>query len=232
MKKDNVTEINPKEGPPPPVTPKQELRFLVRSLYDIQRLRIATSQRDQTGQRRKETDTAPVQLTEAQQRFMDRMAGTLENLEQDADKDLKVILKKIPIWREWLTEQRGVGVRMGAIMIAEIDVHRAENPSKVWRYCGLAVDTETGRAERRKKGAKLKYNPKLKSKLLEVLGKSLIKAGAPLEAKVRKDGKKQKARDASEWYTIYVNRKHRRHNQVVDKCMGCGGTGNRCGHEY
>lgn len=201
---------------------KQELRFITRFLYDIQKLRIATSLRDQ---RTRNDDSPDIQLEEKSQVFMTGAADNLLNLEKGADRRLGQILRKFPIYTEFLKQERGVGVRMASVLVSEVDIHKAETVSALWRYCGLAVDLETGRAERRSKGKKLHYNPWLKSKIIEVLGKSMIKAGAPLEPDLDKGRKK--GREASEWYLIYVGRKNRRENQKLDVCMGCNGKGKR-----
>ncbi|MHC4216124.1 MAG: hypothetical protein ACYSWP_22450, partial [Planctomycetota bacterium] len=57
-----------------------------------------------------------------------------------------------------------------------------------------------------------------------VMGKCLIKSGAPLD-NITSTGKERKPRPASEWYEIYVNRKHHRKSQLNPTCMACDGTG-------
>lgn len=48
--------------------------------------------------------------------------------------------------------------------------------SSLWAYCGLAVDTETGKAVRRKKGVQANWHPFLKTKLLGVLSGTMLKS--------------------------------------------------------
>jgi hypothetical protein len=45
----------------------------------------------------------------------------------------------MPIYDQFLSQVRGVGPAMAAIIISEIDIHRAEYPSSLWKYCGVDV---------------------------------------------------------------------------------------------
>lgn len=79
-------------------------------------------------------------------------------------------------------------------------------PSSLWSYSGLAVDPETGLAVRRKKGVKSNWNPFLKTKMVAVLAGCFMKANSP-------------------WRSYYDNYKHRKQNEQVAVCAGCGGSG-------
>jgi hypothetical protein len=203
-----------------------KLRNATRYVYDIQKIRI------QVGNRAgKQADHAKAALDEEDKRFLKASNQGLKNLEEEGFKELLRLLKGIPIWEKWLKhEVLGVGPAMAGVLLSELDIEEAIYPSKFWAVSGLAVDNKTGRAVRRVKGQKLNYNPWLKSKLLEVMGKCMIKNGAPVDAKdivVKKTGdiRKRKAKPASKWYDIYVNRKHRRKTQMLDVCMACEGSG-------
>jgi hypothetical protein len=70
--------------------------------------------------------------------LVDNYMATLAN-EQHHFKDMEKILKKIPIYTEFLTGIRGVGPAMAGIIISEIDIHKAEYPSSLWKLAGLDV---------------------------------------------------------------------------------------------
>lgn len=199
------------------------LTAAVRFFYDLQKLRIQTGNRAGKKKKKSKKDAekeakkkakkrkAPPKpiLDPVDQAFLDRTSDRLEGIEKDALDQVKRHLKPVKIWNAWLKDVKGIGPTLGGLIVAEFDIERATTPSKFWAYAGLAVDPETGRATRLTRGQKAKYNPWIKSKMLEVLGGCLIKA------------------KSEPYYNIYVNRKHRRENQRVDVCMGCGGKGRR-----
>lgn len=194
---------------------RYEIREVVKFYYDTQSLRVPAGQRSSAAERR---DQAKAQLADKGVRFLDNKKVELKRIEEETVKEVEKLLKDVPIWETWLKHQPGIGPTMAGVIVAYIDIERAETVSKLWRYSGLAVDTSTGKAERRKKGEKLAFNPWLKTRLLFVMGSNLIKAGAPTEelklGMVKKDGTiakvNRKARPASPWYEFYTNYKHRK----------------------
>lgn len=75
-----------------------------------------------------------------------------------------------------LLNLRGIGPMLAAGLISYIDLERAESPSAIWLYAGLAP----GR-DRRVKGEKIAYNPRLKV-LTYNIGVSFLRAGSPYRA--------------------------------------------------
>jgi hypothetical protein len=65
-------------------------------------------------------------------------------------------LKKLPVYNLFLKNVYGVGPVVAAYLCATINIRRAEKPSQLQRYCGLAVID--GHFERRSGGPK--YDPK------------------------------------------------------------------------
>lgn len=150
---------------------------------------------------------SPIVLELKDAMFLAKVSTGLEQLEKDALKECLRLLKGIPIWDEWLQpEVKGVGPTMGAVILTSFDVHRADTVSKFWAIAGLAVDNETGKAVKLQRGKKAKFDPWLKAKMIEVLGKSFLKA------------------KSEPYYEIYVDIKHRRQNQFMPVCMACEGT--------
>jgi hypothetical protein len=78
-----------------------------------------------------------------------------KNQKDAADKLTSVIekeLRKLPIYTEFLSKVYGMGPLTAGYLVAYIDIHRAEKPSQLQRYCGLAVID--GHFERRNGGPK------------------------------------------------------------------------------
>lgn len=146
-------------------------------------------------------------LDENDQLFLSKMSFGLENLEKDLLHDLKGLLTGIPIYEKWLKNQRGIGPTLAAVIISELDPHKAPHVSSFWKYCGLAVDTATNKSQRRIKGQKADFNPWLKSKLLKVMGDCLIRSGS------------------QPWRKFYDDYKNRKSNTMVPVCMACNGEG-------
>ncbi len=180
---------------------KQKLRKAVRYFYDLQKLRIQASNRDT-----RQAEHAIAVLDEHDKDFLGRQGDGIKALEKDALKEVRRLLKGIPIYEKWLKDQRGIGPTLSGVLLSEIDITRDETVSCLWSYAGLAVDQETGKALRLQRGKKCTWNPFLKAKLLKVMSDCLIKANSP-------------------WRKYYDDYKTRKKNQLVDECMACKGTG-------
>lgn len=121
--------------------------------------------------------------------------------EETQFKLLAKILEFYPIWTNFMKDVRGCGPAMAAIIISEIDIHKATYPSSIFKYAGLdVVETNKdgavvpeGRSRRKAHLVKRTYtksdgteaerdsitfNPFLKTKLIGVLGSSFIKQPA------------------------------------------------------
>lgn len=173
------------------------MRQAVRFFYDMQKLRIQSSNR---------TSSNTVILDDKHAKHIDDQEERLKALERKELSNIRRLLKRHPLWTEWLEHQRGCGPTISGVIISEIDITKAPTISALWSFCGMAVDTETGKAVRMKRGEKAAFNPWLKSKLIKVLGDCLIKANSP-------------------WRKFYDDYKHRKQNTFVDECMLCKGTG-------
>jgi len=105
------------------------------------------------------------------------------------------VLEKIPIYETYLKHQRGIGPAMAGVIITYFDPHKARNISAFWKYAGLDV-ADDGRARSRrpehlidrvyvnKNGEEatrvsITYEPFLHTKLLGVLGPSLLRSASP-----------------------------------------------------
>ena len=180
---------------------KARLRYTVRYFYDIQRLRIAASNR---GVEKKQTDPAKmIELSESDQLFFDQTGKNLRALENQALKEVKGLLDHFTI-STWLLDQHGIGPTMAGVICSSFDINRAHTVSALWAVSGLNV--VDGKAPRPKKLEKLKYNAWLRTKMVGVMGSNFLKLRSP-------------------WRKYYDNYKHRKETQVMPTCMGCNGTG-------
>jgi hypothetical protein len=120
---------------------------------------------------------------------------------------LESVLVDFPIYTTYLEGIKGIGPTLAAIIISEIDIHKATYVSSLWRYAGLDVvdikgaNRQRGRTKqlgpvalRQVKHEHLEeavdslgYNPFLKSKLLQVMVGCFIKCGNPQYRKVHDD---------------------------------------------
>lgn len=112
-------------------------------------------------------------------------------------RDFEPVLAEFPIYTRWLRDVPGVGPAMAGMLLSEIDIVKADTPSKLWSFAGLDVARDgRGRSMRaehlvmRKYTAKdgtekerrsITYNPLLKTKLVGVLGGSFLRCrgGSP-----------------------------------------------------
>jgi len=172
---------------------KQSVRFF----YDMQKLRIQSSNR---------TTTNTVILDTKHGGHLDDQGDRLSEMERKEMTNIRRLLKTHPLYTQWLKEQKGCGPTLSGVIISEIDITKAPTVSALWSYCGLAVDSKTGKAVRMKRGEKAGYNPWLKAKLVKVLGDCLIRANSP-------------------WRKFYDDYKLRKQNTLVDQCMLCKGKG-------
>lgn len=149
---------------------RQRIRHAVRFFYDVQKLRIQSGNRS-GGQ----AEDSEIALDEDDVAFMKAQSDGLEELEGNALKEISRLIKRVPIYEEWLKEQSGCGPTMAGVIISEIDIHACSTPSQLWAYCGLGV-ADDGRTMRRQEGKKAGFNPWLKGKMVSVLAGCIIKA--------------------------------------------------------
>ena len=118
------------------------------------------------------------QITEAEVKYLYNLMATkkkLKSFENDYHKEIIKQVKEEPIYEEYLLKIRGVAELTAANLISYLGYcENFDTISKLWRYCGLAVID--GNAERRKKGEKIHYNPKLKT-LMYKISDCFIKQG-------------------------------------------------------
>jgi hypothetical protein len=65
------------------------------------------------------------------------IAEAAHEQESSIEKELKKVLKRFPVYTEWLSKVKGVGPIAAGWIIGEYDIHRADTVSKLWQFTGL-----------------------------------------------------------------------------------------------
>lgn len=128
------------------------------------------------------------------------------------------VLNEFPIWTDWLKGVKGIGPAMAAVIVTEIDIHKAKYPSSIFRLAGLDCGPDgMGRSKRKEhlieveyttkegktaKRMSITFNPFLKSKLLGVLAGSFLRSH-------------KKGSDAPSYAKVYYDYKHRLENHAM-----------------
>jgi len=137
-----------------------DLRVLTETYYDIQKLRTSSENRLRTYM-----DAGLLRYVD-----MDEVVKYLRKAEKESAREIEKEVSKHPLWTEWLKDVKGVGEVMAGGLIAWIDdIGKFRTISKLWKYSGLAP------GQRKERGQRVNYNPKMKSHLWRV-GMQLLKA--------------------------------------------------------
>lgn len=114
--------------------------------------------------------------------------------EERYTKTIEKAVKQFPIWQHFLKNVKGCGPIMAAVIISELDPHKARHVSSFWKYAGLDVVDGEGRSRKKNHLVDIEYvnkdgelatrksitfNPFLKTKLIGVLGPSFLKSKSP-----------------------------------------------------
>jgi len=106
----------------------------------------------------------------------------MEKTENQAFKELKPLLKEIPLW-VWIQTVKGLGLNFGVKLLCYLrDIKRFPNPSKLRKYCGTTPDSKLRR------GQEAHFNPELKGIMLGQIAKNFLMANG--QYKVVYDTKK------------------------------------------
>ena len=116
---------------------RQALRLLVRAREDFQFQRKAMDNRigrkaDGTSQDINERPMRGEDLG-----FISIVADECRKQEDAIEKELKKVLKRFPVYNEFLVNVKGVGTIAAAKIIGEFDIFKASTVSKLWQFAGL-----------------------------------------------------------------------------------------------
>jgi len=142
----------------------KELRIHVETFFDIQKTRIAVTNRIKAYQR------LGVEVPGELNWFLE----DTRLLEDKIKFRIMNVMKHMPLYTEWASKVKGIGPLLLAQAVALIgDISRFPNVSKLWKYSGYHV--EEGKAPRKRRGAKASWNHKLKTVFWKI-GRQLIMA--------------------------------------------------------
>jgi hypothetical protein len=155
-----------------------QLRALVSLYYNAQGERLAN---DNRARELEEIQVLPPDAAEASKRGSEKR----KEAEKDMEKLIKKYVSEIPIYREYLSEIKGLGPILSGCLIAYLqDIGRFNTISALHRYSGLsAID---GKAQKRRAGWSTDYDPKMKT-LMWKIGKSFLTSRNPEYRKIYDD---------------------------------------------
>lgn len=175
---------------------------------DILTVRMLVRTREDFQSMRKKMDNRIGRTADGEQQNVEQRTFRLEDLEMfkkiaddakekevECEKNLKRVLKRFPIWTEYLEGIKGVGTIAAGWIIGEFDIEKATTVSKMWQFAGLnpglvkgkkRVDHEDGKVEFVETGEMIRgdkltpghvspFNQKLRTALVGVLADGFIK---------------------------------------------------------
>lgn len=178
----------------------QKIRTLVKTLYDVQEMRIRSSNR-----LKKKKDGTAQAITEINieaegSLVMNDVLHETSDMEKKLLKEIAVLVKAHPLWKEFLEEVKGCGPLMAAVILSEYDIIKAETVSKLWQFTGLNPGMVRGnkasgskkdgtfkliksdemvRGDKKTKGFLCPFNSWLRTKMIGVLAGGFLKARSP-----------------------------------------------------
>jgi len=175
---------------------RNSIKTLTRIYYDYQRERMSLDGRlgmTKDGAKKKK---APERDELILAEIKEHRDYVLE-LEEATAKALAKEVRKHVLWREFLSQVKGCGESIAAVIISEFDIYKAPTVSNLWSFAGLAPGKD-----RKVKGQKCCYNQFLRAKLCGVLGSSFLKCGSPYREYY--DNMKQRL-ESADWGTLSKN---------------------------
>ncbi len=152
---------------------RNSIKMLTRIFYDYQRERISLDGRlglTKDGELKKKAPERDMSiLIEIKKRRED-----VFGMEQSTEKMLAKEVHGHSLWKSFLSEVKGCGEAIAAVVISEFDIHKAPTVSNLWSFGGLAPGKD-----RKVKGQKCPFNQFLRAKLCGVLGSSFLKCNSP-----------------------------------------------------
>jgi hypothetical protein len=144
---------------------QKALRLYAKAREDFQGLRKRMDNRlgrksDGTKQKLHEDRTFTIEDYEN----FDKISKGAKLQEKEIEKMLKGVLKRFPIYTEWLKNIKGIAEVNAAWLLAEFDIEIAITVSKMWQYAGL----NPGLIQGKKRMQKQDYKPESGEVVLEI----------------------------------------------------------------
>ena len=187
---------------------RSEIRTILRTIDDYQNLRIRTGNRlkkKADGTDQKDADeNAPDVTTDSILDNVDLFGDTMA-IEDKLTKRLEEKVKQTKEWKLYFKDIKGIGPKMAAILISEIDPYKAETVSKIWQYAGMnsgmvpgkkkekdgsiTVTGDMVRGDKPTSGYVLPYNKYLKMAVAGKIATQLMMAKNPKYTKIYEGAK-------------------------------------------
>ena len=119
------------------VNDRNAVRLLVRVREDFQSMRKRMDNRIGRKANGEEQDIPEREFNEADLGMFSASANAAHDQEVEIEKSLKKVLKRFPVYNEYLADVKGVGPIAAGWIIAEYDIHIATTVSKMWQFTGL-----------------------------------------------------------------------------------------------
>jgi hypothetical protein len=133
------------------------VRLLVRAREDFQSMRKKMDNRiGRTAKGEQQNVEARAFRADDLQMFS-TIADECKRQEAELEKNLKKVLKRFPIYTEYLLGVKGVGTISAGWIIAEFNIKRATTVSKMWQFAGL----NSGQVRGNKDVSASEYKPEL-----------------------------------------------------------------------
>lgn len=163
------------------------LGHTARQYLDIQKVRIATGNRD----KRLLRDEGAMALFTTQAHAGRTKGDYVDHLER-SERALAATLERAVrqhFMADWVKATRGLGpLGFGLLIGVTGTLNYFATVSKLWKYVGMSVEPD-GRAPRRKKGEKTHYSPQGRV-LCHQIGEAIVKVGAGGPYRTAYDAKK------------------------------------------
>ena len=116
------------------------LRLLVRSREDFQSMRKSMDNR--LGQKADGTEQDRENLTArafspADTEMIQGIGTDARAQEKQVEKNLLAVLRRMPVYVNWLHGVKGIGTISAAHICAAFDIYKADTVSKMWQYAGM-----------------------------------------------------------------------------------------------
>lgn len=143
-----------KTTPHSPKEDREAIRFAVRLFEDFQHQRKRLDNR--LGRKADGTDQAIYEREFGDEDLaaFTAIADSFREQEEATAKQFKRIVRRFPIWKEFLAEVPGLGETTAAWMLSYIDIHKADTVSKLWQYCGYNPGMVRGKKRKELKDGK------------------------------------------------------------------------------
>ena len=191
-----LKKLKPKKPivPTYPNEPDKELKHLVRQHKALTKTVVSFLNQSRDRKNRKTGELMPCLLPLDAQLVVQEVAqGPLAQQADRLEREMAATLKNVPFYNVFLKNVFGLGPVISAYICTEVDIHKAEKPSNLRRFCGLAVIN--GRLERPVKGQKNAFSSQMRTRLFQAL-----------TAMARNCAKSQKT---TKYLAVWLGTKHR-----------------------